>query len=63
MASDDKILTRMGDGERVELSPSDIREDIRDGTADAARRGTYPLDAIRREVLRVLDAATGGDTG
>lgn len=38
----DKILTRMGDGERVWMTSSEIREDIADGTADAARRGKIP---------------------
>ncbi len=38
----DKILTRMGDGERVRMTPSDIREDIQAGTADAARRASIP---------------------
>ena len=38
----DKILTRMGDGERVRMSSAEIREDIADGTADAAKRGKIP---------------------
>ena len=35
---DGKILTRMGDGERVWMSESDLKTDIQDGTADAAQR-------------------------
>jgi dimethylamine--corrinoid protein Co-methyltransferase len=38
----DKILTRMGDGERVWMTASEVREDIKDGTTDAARRGDIP---------------------
>ena len=38
----DTIFTRMGDGERVGMTASEIKEDIRTGTADAARRGKIP---------------------
>ena len=38
----DKILTRMGDGERLRMSVSEIKEDIAAGTKDAARRGKIP---------------------
>lgn len=38
----DKFLIRMGDGERVWLSAADIKEDIRAGTEDAARKGKIP---------------------
>ena len=34
-----KILTRMGDGERVWMSASELRTDSQEGTADAAKRG------------------------
>jgi len=34
----DKILTRMGDGERLEMSASAVKEDIAAGSEDAARR-------------------------
>jgi dimethylamine--corrinoid protein Co-methyltransferase len=40
---DGKILTRMGDGERVWMSESGVRTDIQEGTADAARRADIPL--------------------
>lgn len=52
MGSDNKIITRMGDGERVALPASEIREDIRVGTADAARCGRIPeLTAEEQERL------------
>ena len=38
----DKILTRMGDGERIWMAVSAIKEDIAAGTADAARRAKIP---------------------
>ena len=38
----DKILTRMGDGERLWLTPSEVREDIKEGTIDASKRGNIP---------------------
>jgi dimethylamine--corrinoid protein Co-methyltransferase len=37
-----KIITRMGDGARVELSPEQIKEEILAGTQDAADRGRIP---------------------
>lgn len=36
------ILTRMGDGERVLLSPERVKEDILAGTSDAAQRAAIP---------------------
>jgi len=38
----EEILTRMGDGERVRMTPEDIKADIQEGTADAARRAKIP---------------------
>ncbi len=38
----DKILTRMGDGERVWMAASAVKEDIAAGTEDAARRAKIP---------------------
>lgn len=35
----DDILTRMGDGERLFMPAEEIREDIQDGSADAAAKG------------------------
>jgi dimethylamine--corrinoid protein Co-methyltransferase len=37
-----KIYTRMGDGERVSMSVDEIRDDILAGTEDAARRAEIP---------------------
>jgi dimethylamine--corrinoid protein Co-methyltransferase len=39
---DGKILTRMGDGERVWRSESELKTDIQEGAADAARRADIP---------------------
>lgn len=38
-----KILSRMGDGERVWFDADEVRDDISAGTADAARRAKIPL--------------------
>jgi dimethylamine--corrinoid protein Co-methyltransferase len=38
----DKILTRMGDGERITMSASELKEDILAGTEDAAEKGRVP---------------------
>ncbi len=35
----DKIITRMGDGARVEMSAEQVKEDILVGTQDAAEPG------------------------
>ena len=37
-----KIITRMGDGARVELSAEQVKADILVGTQDAADRGNIP---------------------
>lgn len=37
-----KILTRMGDGQRVELSEAELRQELELGTQDAADRGKIP---------------------
>lgn len=39
---DERILTRMGSGERVEMSPSEIKEELEAGTKDAAGKGEIP---------------------
>jgi len=38
----DRIRTRMGDGERIELDEDELRQELRDGTRDAAKRGKIP---------------------
>ena len=37
-----KIVNRMGDGFPVELSESELLQDIEDGTLDAAQRAEIP---------------------
>ena len=39
---ENRVLTRMGDGERIWLSESDVRADIDQGTVDAAKRAAIP---------------------
>jgi dimethylamine--corrinoid protein Co-methyltransferase len=36
------ILTRMGDGYSVEMTPEEVRADLQAGSADAARKGKIP---------------------
>jgi len=38
----EKILTRMGDGERVRMTPLEVAADIQRGTADASKRAGVP---------------------
>jgi len=38
----DGIFTRMGDGERIELDKEKLRQELLDGTRDAAQRGQIP---------------------
>jgi dimethylamine--corrinoid protein Co-methyltransferase len=53
----EKILTRMGDGERVRMTPSEIKADIRDGTADASKRAKIAeLTAQEQEQLYAIMA-------
>ena len=48
----EKILTRMGDGERVLMTPSEIKDDIQAGTTDAAQRAKIPeLTAAEQQQL------------
>lgn len=47
-----KIRTRFGDGTPVELSESELMEDLESGTADAAERGNIP--ALAKEELQHL---------
>jgi dimethylamine--corrinoid protein Co-methyltransferase len=49
-----KILTRMGDGERVALPVEQVEEDILAGTRDAARRAEIP-ELAADEVEQLLD--------
>ena len=53
----EKILTRMGDGERVRMTPSEIKGDIQAGTADASKRAGIPeLTAEEQEQLYAIMA-------
>ena len=38
----DEIFTRMGDGERIELDKEELRQELLDGTRDAAEKGKIP---------------------
>ncbi len=52
----DKILTRMGDGERVWKTKEEIAEDIDAGVADAARKAKIPplSEDERQELLAIM---------
>lgn len=55
----DKIITRMGDGARVEMSAEQVKEDILVGTQDAAERGKIPeLNSDELEQLFEIFADT-----
>lgn len=47
-----KIVTRMGDGSVVEMTESELRRDLEDGTRDAAERANVPI--ISEEDLKYL---------
>ena len=47
-----KIMTRMGDGFPVEMSESQLMEDLTTGTEDAADRGK--IDPLNKEELQYL---------
>lgn len=50
--SDKKILTRMGDGERVWMEAAELKDDIADGVEDAARKAKIPpLSAQEQQQL------------
>jgi len=58
----------MGDGERVWMTPEEVRADIRDGSADAARRGKIPelsdeeqerIFAIQADPSRIVSVEPG----
>ena len=51
------IPIRMGDGERLWMTPSEIKDEIQNGTADASQRATIPeLTAEEREQLYAIIA-------
>ena len=39
----EKFYTRMGDGSVIELSESELKRDLEEGTKDAAERAKSPL--------------------
>jgi dimethylamine--corrinoid protein Co-methyltransferase len=47
-----KILTRYGDGTPLEMSESELREDLENGVVDAAERGNIPV--LSKEELQYL---------
>jgi dimethylamine---corrinoid protein Co-methyltransferase len=53
---DDRVLTRMGDGERVWLSASDVKADIDEGTTDAAKRAHIPAltDEEKKQLYDII---------
>ena len=50
------ILSRMGDGERLWMPAEEIREDIQDGTEDAAEKGGVPAltEAEQEQLFDIL---------
>jgi dimethylamine--corrinoid protein Co-methyltransferase len=51
---EERIVTRMGDGSRVEMTPSEIRADVEDGVAAAAKRAKVP-PLTRDEIDHLVD--------
>jgi len=53
---DNRILTRMGDGERLWLSASDVKADIDEGTTDAAKRADIPVltDEEQKQLFGII---------
>lgn len=60
----DNIITRMGDGARIELSAEQVKEDLLAGTKDAADRGKIPqLEADELDHLFDIFADTNRIVG
>ncbi len=66
----DGIFTRMGDGERIELGKDELRQELLDGTRDAAEKGKVPelagseidqLFEIFAEPGRTVSVPTGAE--
>lgn len=56
----DRILTRMGDGERLHMEAEEVREDIARGTADAAQRaGVAEMSEAEQKQLFAILAEPG----
>ena len=63
-----KILTRLGDGSRIEMTESEIQQDVEDGAQDAAERAevaTLTDDEIEylMELYRCKDRVVGVEEG
>ena len=66
----DRILTRMGDGQRIEMSCDRIKEELLTGTRDAAQRAEIPaltpddlellFDIFGMPVAHIMAAGMGG---
>lgn len=50
----DRIWTRMGDGERVSMTPAEVKEDLLAGTQDAADKGRIP-ELSQEELDQLFD--------
>jgi dimethylamine--corrinoid protein Co-methyltransferase len=48
------IFTRMGDGERIEIDPKELRQELLDGTRDAAKKGKIP-ELAESELEHIAD--------
>ena len=49
-----KILTRMGDGNRVEMTVDEVQRDLEAGSQDAAERANIPV-LIDDEIKYLMD--------
>ena len=64
----DKILTRLGDGSRIEMTESEVQQDLEDGAADAAATADVPTltddeIAYLMELYRRKDRVVGVEEG
>lgn len=64
----EKILTRLGDGSRIEMSESEVQQDLEDGAQNAAERANVPTltdDEIKylMELYRCRDRTVGVEEG
>jgi dimethylamine--corrinoid protein Co-methyltransferase len=58
----EKILTRMGDGSRVEMTTAEIQQDLEAGSQDAAERAIVP-PLTDDEIKYLLDLYKCKDRG
>ena len=68
------IFTRMGDGERIQIDKDELKQELLDGTRDAAKKGKIPelgesdLDQLNEALQPVVglddfDTELGGSRG